>query len=103
MEHGKPLQEGVRVKLPPGVTWQQLAAMSPEDIRERDLWPKGFLPLPHPFQPTGGQVFPKDGPRRIDEITSTKLTESGQNTCSCAEQKLRRRETAFSTVVPRPG
>ena len=65
MEHGKPLQEGVRVKLPPGVTWDQLAAMSPDDIRERGLWPKGFLPLPHPFQPTGGQVFPKE---EIDAI-----------------------------------
>lgn len=65
MEHGKPLQEGVRVKLPQGVTWEQLAAMSPDDIRKRDLWPKGFFPLPHPFQPTGGQVFPKE---EIDAI-----------------------------------
>ena len=65
MEHGKPLQEGVRVKLPQGVTWEQLAAMSPEDIRKRDLWPKGFFPLWHPFQPTGGQVFPKE---EIDAI-----------------------------------
>jgi cytochrome c peroxidase len=60
MEHGKPLQEGVRVKLPPGATWEQLATMSPDEIRARGLWPKGFLPLPHPFQPTGGQVFPKE-------------------------------------------
>jgi cytochrome c peroxidase len=59
MEHGKPLQEGVRVKLPPGLTWEQLAAMSPHDIRDRGVWPKGFLPLPHPFHPTGGFVFPK--------------------------------------------
>jgi cytochrome c peroxidase len=65
MEHGKPLQEGVRVKLPQGVTWEQLAAMSPDDIRKRDLWPKGFFPLPHPIQPTGGQVFPKE---EIDAI-----------------------------------
>src|SRR5271168_778157 len=65
MEHGKPLQEGVRVKLPPGVTWEQLGAMSPDDIRERGLWPKGFLPLPHPFHPTGGFVFPKE---EIDAI-----------------------------------
>src|ERR1700731_4383893 len=65
MERGKPVQEGVRVKLPSGVTWQQLAAMSPDDIRERGIWPKGFLPLPHPFQPTGGQVFPKE---EIDAI-----------------------------------
>jgi cytochrome c peroxidase len=65
MEHGKPLQEGVRVKLPPGVTWDQLAAMTPDAIREQGRWPKGFLPLPHPFQPTGGQVFPKE---EIDAI-----------------------------------
>lgn len=31
----------------------------------RGLWPKGFLPLPHPFHPTGGFVFPKE---EIDAI-----------------------------------
>src|ERR1700719_3981786 len=46
MEHGKPLQEGVRVKLPAGMTWERLGGMSPDDIRDRGLWPKGFLPLP---------------------------------------------------------
>jgi cytochrome c peroxidase len=65
MERGKPLQEGVRVKLPSGVTWEQLAGMSPDAIRDRGLWPKGFLPLPHPFHPTGGFVFPKE---EIDAI-----------------------------------
>src|SRR6202042_3946045 len=35
MERGKPLQEGVRVKLSSGVTWEQLAAMSPDAIREQ--------------------------------------------------------------------
>ena len=59
MERGKPLQQGVRVKLSSGVTWEELAAMSPDEIRERGVWPKGFLPLPHPFHPTGGFVFPK--------------------------------------------
>jgi hypothetical protein len=50
MERGNPLQQGVCVKLPPGVTWEQLAAMSPGDIRERGLWPKRFLPgrVPRP-------------------------------------------------------
>jgi cytochrome c peroxidase len=59
MERGKPLQEGVRVKLPPGVTWDQLAAMTPDEIRDRGLWPKGFLPLPHVDHPAGGFVFPQ--------------------------------------------
>src|SRR5690606_23162160 len=53
----KPVQGGVRVKLPEGVTWEQLAAMSPREIREQGLLPGGFLPLPHVKQATGGQVF----------------------------------------------
>ena len=58
MSRGKPVQEGVRVKLPGGVTWAQLAAMTPADIRAKGLFPKGFLPLPHPHHAEGGMVFP---------------------------------------------
>jgi cytochrome c peroxidase len=58
MSRGKPLQGGVRVKLPAGVTWQQLATMSPDQIRDKGIFPKGFLPLPHPNHPEGGMVFP---------------------------------------------
>jgi cytochrome c peroxidase len=65
MSRGKPVQEGVRVKLPAGVTWQKLAEMTPDDIREKGLWPKGLLPLPHPNHPEGGMLFPK---HHIDEI-----------------------------------
>ena len=61
----KPVQGGVRVKLPPGTTWESLAAMSPNEIRERNLLPAGFMPLPHVKQATGGQVFPN---KEIDEI-----------------------------------
>ncbi len=59
MARGKAVQEGVRAKLPTGMTWDKLAAMTPEEIREKDLWPAGFLPLPHPNHPEGGMVFPK--------------------------------------------
>jgi cytochrome c peroxidase len=59
MTRGKPIQEGVRVKLPPGMTWEKLAALTPEEIREKGLWPAGFLPLPHPNHQEGGMVFPK--------------------------------------------
>jgi cytochrome c peroxidase len=61
----KAVQAGVRVKLPAGVTWDQLAAMTPDDIRTRGVFPAGFKPLPHVKQATGGQVFPN---RQIDEI-----------------------------------
>jgi cytochrome c peroxidase len=65
MSRGKPVQEGVRVKLPEKMTWEKLAAMSPDEIRERGLFPKGFLPLPHPNHPEGGMLFPKF---LIDEV-----------------------------------
>jgi len=66
MSRGKAVQEGVRARLPEGVkSWEDLAAMSPEDIREKGLWPQGFLPLPHPNHPEGGMVFPK---HQIDEV-----------------------------------
>src|SRR5262245_46084173 len=32
MTRGKPLQTGPRAKLPDGVTWQQLAGMTPEEV-----------------------------------------------------------------------
>jgi len=68
MSRGKPVQAGVRVKLPPEVkSWQELAAMSPEEIREKKLWPKGFLPLPHPNHAEGGMVFPKHHIEKIKQ------------------------------------
>lgn len=65
MSRGKPVQEGVRVKLPEGMTWQRLGEMTPVEIREKNLFPKGFLPLPHPNHKEGGMVFPQFV---IDEI-----------------------------------
>ncbi len=61
----KAVQGGVRVKLPQGVTWDSLAGMSPDTVRERGLLPPGFMPLPHVKQATGGQVFPSN---QIDTI-----------------------------------
>ena len=54
----KAVQEGVRVRLPDGQTWESLATMSPQEIRENDLLPDGFKPLPHVKQTASGQVFP---------------------------------------------
>jgi cytochrome c peroxidase len=65
MSKGKPVQAGVRVKLPQGQSWEKLAGMTPDGIREQGLWPGGFLPLPHPNHPEGGMLFPKE---HIDEI-----------------------------------
>ena len=59
MSRGKPVQESVRVKLPVGMTWERLAGMSPEEVREKDFFPRGLMPLPHPNHAEGGMLFPK--------------------------------------------
>jgi cytochrome c peroxidase len=65
MSRGKPIQGGVRVKLPSSVSWEALAQMTPEEIRDKGLFPAGFMPLPHPNHPEGGMVFPLF---QIDEV-----------------------------------
>jgi cytochrome c peroxidase len=65
MSRGKPVQLGPRAKLPAGVTWDDLARMTPAQIRGKNLFPEGFYPLPHPNHPEGGMVFPRF---HIDEI-----------------------------------
>jgi cytochrome c peroxidase len=54
----KPVQQGVRVRLPEGATWQGLAEMAPDEIKAQNLFPLGFRPLPHARHATGGMVFP---------------------------------------------
>lgn len=57
MTRGKPIPVGPTARLKGGVTWEQLGQMSPQTIRERDLFP--YLPLPHANHPVGGMVFPQ--------------------------------------------
>jgi len=70
MSRGKPVQEGVRVRLPAEITWERLAGMSPDEIRERDLFPRGLMPLPHPNHAEGGMLFPKF---HIEEIKKQEI------------------------------
>jgi cytochrome c peroxidase len=72
MSRGKAVQSGVRTKLPAGVTWQGLAALTPEAIKAGGLFPSGFRALPHPKQPEGGMLFPQS---TIDEV----LRQTGRN------------------------
>jgi cytochrome c peroxidase len=58
MTGGKPIMAGPVVRLPAEVSsFEELARMSPDDIRERDLFP--FKPLAHPLQSTAHMVFPR--------------------------------------------
>lgn len=74
MPRGKAVQGGVRVKLPEGTTWDKLAAMTPEEIKEKDLWPAGFYPLPHPHHEAGGMIFPQKQIDGVKEQTGRDLT-----------------------------
>lgn len=59
MSRGKPLPVGPTAKLPKGVDWDALAAMTSDQVRQRDLFP--YKALPHPAQGggLGGMVFPR--------------------------------------------
>ena len=59
MSRGKAVQDGVRVRLPKDLTWEKLGALTPEEIKNKNLWPAGFFPLPHPHHEAGGMIFPK--------------------------------------------
>jgi cytochrome c peroxidase len=58
MSGGKPVQRDARSRLPAQVTWETLAARTPEEIRSLDWFPAGFRPLPHPRHAEGGMLFP---------------------------------------------
>jgi cytochrome c peroxidase len=53
-----------------------LGAMSPAQIRERDAFPAGFLPLPHPNHAEGGMLFPQfhiDAIKRLEQRDLTRF------------------------------
>ena len=58
MSRGKPLVVGPTARLPQGMDWDTLAAMSADQVRAKDAFP--YKALPHPAQGggLGGQVFP---------------------------------------------
>jgi cytochrome c peroxidase len=59
MARGKPIPVGPATRLPEGMTWEKLAGTAPNEIRDKGLFPAGFLPLPHPKHDVGGMLFPQ--------------------------------------------
>jgi cytochrome c peroxidase len=74
MTRGKPVQRGIRVRLQAGITWEELGELTPEEIRERDIFPRGFMALPHPKQPEGGMLFPRSTIEEVFRQTARDLT-----------------------------
>jgi cytochrome c peroxidase len=57
MARGKPVCVGPTARLRDGTSWDRLADMTPEQIKQANAFP--YPSLPHPKQATGGQVFPQ--------------------------------------------
>jgi hypothetical protein len=57
MSRGKSLVVGPTARLPKGMTWERLAEVGSEEIKQHDLFP--YPSLPHPLQSPGGMVFPQ--------------------------------------------
>jgi cytochrome c peroxidase len=57
MTRGKPIPVGPTAKLKGGATWEQIGRMSPDEIRDKGVFP--YLPLPHVSHPVGGMIFPQ--------------------------------------------
>jgi len=58
MSRGKPIMIGPVARLPKGFdSWEELAKLSPEELKKRDLFP--YKPLAHPLQSTAHMVFPQ--------------------------------------------
>jgi cytochrome c peroxidase len=74
MSRGKAVQDGVRVKLATGMTWDRLGAMTPDEIKAQNAWPEGFYPLPHPHHEAGGMLFPKPLIEETKKQTDRDLT-----------------------------
>ncbi len=66
----KAIPVGPTARLSQGVTWESLGQMTPEEIRQKNLFP--YTPLWHPLQDVGGMVFPpvqtkvQDGLERVE-------------------------------------
>src|SRR5262249_6047951 len=62
MSGGKPVPVGPVARLPRSIaSFEELASLSPEEVRRRDLFP--YKPLAHPLQTTAHMVFPQSWTR----------------------------------------
>lgn len=66
MSGGKPIPTGVTAKLK-GVTWAELDALSPEQIRDKGLFP--YKPLPFADHAEGGMLFPEMITKALPRLT----------------------------------
>src|SRR5262249_20757793 len=64
MSRNKPLVVNPTARLSKDMTWERLPGLSPEEIKQQNLFP--YPSLPHPLQSPGGMIFPQ---MQIDMFT----------------------------------
>ena len=64
MSGGKPLPVGPTARLKGKLTWEKLASMTPDEVKDKNVFP--YLPLPHPNHSSGGMLFSQ---KQIKQVT----------------------------------
>ena len=85
----KSVQEGVRIKLPPGMTWEKLSQMTPEEIRAADAFPRASYPCRMSSTRPGDRYFRSSRSTRSTSGNTARSkgstsTSTSQTTC-CRE------------------
>ena len=92
MSRGKPVQEGVRVRLPQGMTWEKLAGNDAGRDQEQESLAGGLLSLAAPASRSGRDGVPQAADRRGQEAERAR---------SDALRSRLRFAAAFAAGVPR--
>ena len=105
MSRGKAVQGGVRAKLPSGVTWDELAKMTPAEIREVGQVAQGFLAAAAPESCRGRHAVSEVSHRRDQEAGGARpdavrpgLRSAGSSSCpSSRRRSISRRGPTWAT------
>src|SRR3989304_9178413 len=66
MSGGKPLPVGPTAKLKGKLTWEKLAGMTPEEVKDKNVFP--YLPLPHPNHSSGGMLLSQKQIKQVSRL-----------------------------------
>jgi len=66
MSGGKPLPVGPTAKLKGNLTWEKLAGMTTEEVKEKNVFP--YLPLSHPNHSSGGMLFSQKQIKQVSRL-----------------------------------
>ena len=66
MSGGKPLPVGPTAKLKGKLTWEKLAGMTTDEVKDKNVFP--YLPLSHPNHSSGGMLFSQKQIKQVSRL-----------------------------------